>query len=848
MPIGPGSNLDSYELVARLGRGGMGEVYRAWDTKLDRFVALKVLSDMWREDPSSLVRFEREAKVLASLNHPNIVGIFDFSEAEGHAYAVMELLEGRDLREILDEGPLTLRRALEVASQVAMGLSAAHRAGVIHRDLKPANIFMESGGRVKLLDFGIAKRLAGKIPEDGPPVEKAPPTSTNEGVLLGTVGYMAPEQLQSGNPVDARSDLFALGCVLYEMVTGERAFASETSMGTLHAILTQDPDLDRPQLTPGLRELLEHCLAKPQDQRFQDAQDLAYALEALQRPPSGIVPVLETKAKRGRWLLTASLIAGASILLILGGRQRTLPRGLPEFTPLSAFDGQVYTARFHDGGRAVYSIRQGDDSPQVLDASESGEEGLLPWAQGLVPCSVRPDGGWLALKGTRRLDRGHEIFEGDLLLGGKEKGTWRTLADGVSGADASADGSVIVAVRRVGGRYRIEAPMGQIRFESDGWAETPRLSPSGAQLAFIDRPANELGASVVVLDLKDGYRRALLQGWRDLRGLAWAGPDEVWFTGARDGGARGLFAVTLGGKVRALLTNPENLTLQDVDSKGQALICQEHVSFLVVARAPSHDPGSIVGMDPRLLGISWDGQWTTIASPGDVSEGKIYLAQVDREAQSIGQARLAVPSPDGTQAALASQAPGGWRIWIWSRQGSHDMGLKNFNGLRQVAWAPDGKALFLSGAVGTHGFRVWKLAIDSQELTPVCPEGISLERPFLVSPDGRWLLAEIGPLVTRFDLRNPSAPPQSVLGVSPGEQLMGWGKDATHILVAGARLPGQTAVLDLTDGSRETGFPLSAGEHAGALIDNALATQNGEAYAIGYRETRSRLFLVTGLR
>ncbi|HTL99069.1 MAG TPA: serine/threonine-protein kinase, partial [Holophagaceae bacterium] len=414
MPIGPGTQLGPYEITSRLGSGGMGEVFRAWDPKLDRFVAIKVLSDSWRQDPSFLARFEREAKVLASLNHPNIVSIFDFGEVDGRTFAVMELLEGRTLRQAIAEGPLPLAQAAGIGAEVAHGLAAAHRAGIIHRDLKPENIFLTASGPVKLLDFGLAKKIVTRSssPSDGEPEMR--PTSTNAGVLLGTVGYMAPEQLQADGEVDGRSDLFALGCVLYEMVVGVKAFASETPMGTLHAILTQDPDFERIEMPSALREVLRHCLAKPPDQRFQDAQDLAYALETFRRPFSGAIePVPRPPSRRG-WVVLASALAGI-LMLVLGLRIWISSPPLPAFIPLSPYEGQVLAARFDAAGRVVFALRQGDDLPQVLQAQPGGTESAVPDLQGMIPLCRQADGSWLILRGTRRLDPDREVLEGDLL-------------------------------------------------------------------------------------------------------------------------------------------------------------------------------------------------------------------------------------------------------------------------------------------------------------------------------------------------------------------------------------------------------------------------------------------------
>lgn len=839
MTFPPGTRLGPYEVVSHLGSGGMGEVYKAMDPKLDRLVAVKVLPESWQGDSTFLARFEREAKVLASLHHPNIVGIFDFGEADGRTYAVMELLEGRTLRQAIQEGPLPLNQVADIGSQVAHGLAAAHATGVIHRDLKPENIFLLKGGLVKLLDFGLAKKVVASKP-DGEDLAMHP-TSTNAGVLMGTVGYMAPEQLEPDGKADARSDLFALGCVLYEMLTGERVFRSETSMGTLHAILTQEPDLERPEIPPSLRELLRHCLAKQPALRFQNSLDLAFTLQALARP-AGFAPPSTPKMRNLTWKAAAILLVAGG-LLAFGLRLWMRTPALPVFTPLSPQEGQVITARFTRGGHVIYDLRQGHESFRAFEASPDAAERLLPELEGLIPLKRFDTGGWLLLRGTRKLDQGHEWISGDLLRADAQGGRLVPLTDGVSAADANRDGTLIVAIRRVDGHDRLEAPLGQVRVDSEGWLASPRISPSGNWVAFVEHDSGSQGASLVALHLKDRTRVELSKGWKDLEGLAWSSSDEVWFTASNGGEPRALYAASLRGRVRPVLAAPESLTLEDISPGGQALICQEQGLRAILARSPSEDPGLIQAEQPSLLGLSKDGRWTTFASP----LSRIYLRRFDGEMEALGTAVLAAPSPDGSQVALASPLGAGWKVTIWSRSGSREFPLPGFNTIRQLTWG-SATSILMAGSEGAGGFRVWRMSMEGGPPQPVCPEGVSPETPFRVSPDGRWLLIQAGPLLTRFDLQKPEAVPQTIPGISPGERILGWGMDDDHVLVIGSRLPALTAIMSLADGSRQPAFPLAAYGHEGALVDQALSAAGGEGYAIGCQETRSRLFLVGGLR
>jgi serine/threonine protein kinase len=297
MALSPGTKLGPYEVVGPAGAGGMGEVYRARDARLHRDVAIKVLPPAFSRDADRLSRFQQEARAVASLNHPNIMAIYDFGEHDDSPYIVAELLEGETLRDRLRGGALTMRKATDYAEQIARGLAAAHEKGVIHRDLKPENIFVTRDGRVKILDFGLAKltRPEGAVATDAATVA----SQTAPGVVMGTVGYMSPEQVK-GHIADNRSDLFSLGAILYEMMSGRRAFRGETSVETMSAILKEDP----PELTetnrnvpPAMERIVRHCLEKNPDERFQSARDVAFSLQVSREAQAN---KLQSRLLRGR--------------------------------------------------------------------------------------------------------------------------------------------------------------------------------------------------------------------------------------------------------------------------------------------------------------------------------------------------------------------------------------------------------------------------------------------------------------------------------------------------------------------------------------------------------------------
>ena len=289
MTLAAGTKLGRYEIRSKIGEGGMGEVYCARDERLNRNVAIKVLPSTFSQDAERLRRFEQEAQATSALNHPNILAIYDVGTHDGAPYVVSELLEGETLRQRIGGTALAPRRAIDYALQVTKGLSAAHGRGIIHRDLKPDNLFITKDGRVKILDFGLAKLTQ---PGDSELSQTSIPTrrvDTDPGKVMGTVGYMSPEQIK-GRAVDHRSDIFSFGAILYEMLSGRRAFHGESAAEAMSAILREDPpDLSETnqRISPALERLVNHCLEKNPEERFHSASDLAFALEALSSATSG---------------------------------------------------------------------------------------------------------------------------------------------------------------------------------------------------------------------------------------------------------------------------------------------------------------------------------------------------------------------------------------------------------------------------------------------------------------------------------------------------------------------------------------------------------------------------------
>src|ERR1039458_10012796 len=382
MALAPGTILGQYEIHSPLGAGGMGEVYRAHDTRLDREVAIKVLPESLTTDPDRLRRFEQEARAAAALNHPNILAVYQMATHDGVSYMVTELLDGETLRERLRRGPIPLRKAIDYAGQIAHGLAAAHDKGIVHRDLKPENLFITKDGRVKILDFGLAKLTQ---PTDSSELDATVAQGTEPGMVMGTAGYMSPEQVR-GKTADHRSDIFAFGTILYEMVTGKQTFRKPTSAETMTAILNEEPpsiSQIAPASPPGLQRVVHRCLEKSPEQRFQSASDMAFALDALS--DSTVTTSTGSHAPVGTgWTRRQKLFAGITgiTVLALGGLAYLLLR--PEPAPKVSnyvqltHDGKYKFLVGTEGSRLYYSVASPEYQGMEEMSTSGGEPKKLP--------------------------------------------------------------------------------------------------------------------------------------------------------------------------------------------------------------------------------------------------------------------------------------------------------------------------------------------------------------------------------------------------------------------------------------------------------------------------------------
>jgi hypothetical protein len=599
----------------------MGEVYRARDTRLGREVALKVISDGSALDPERLQRFEQEARVAGSLNHPNLVVVYDVGSEGGAPFLVTELLEGESLRHRLSRGRMPLRTALELGVQIAEGLAAAHARGVVHRDVKPENVFLTSGGRAKLLDFGIAKLTAPRAIEGTRNLLDTTLTpeglGTRPGAVLGTPGYMSPEQVR-GDPVDARTDIFSLGAVVYEMLSGKRAFPGATFVESGNAILHEEPAPLPEQIPPLVSLLVHRCLAKEPAHRVQAASDLAFALE-LARTPTGSARPDTRRTPGRRWVLgmgVALLLIGALGTMAQLARGRPV-RGPPQIERITFRDGAIWAARFTPEGRAVLSASW-DGQPETVYSSAPGSTELQDLGFGDARLVGISKGGELALV-MRPKFRSSWGAVGTLARAPLSGGLPRELAEDVLAADWTPGGQLVV-VRQVGAGQRIERPLGTTVFETSGLIRQLRVSPNGDAVAFVDEGIDE-PARIMLLDSRNQVR-PLSRGYSFIGGFAWnPRSNELWFAAGDGAFTDTLVAAPIDGPSYEVYRSPGEIRIQDIAVDGRVLFTleDEQYEFYVVkerGRAQRRLPGN----SPWIGGLSPDGE---LAALTDLSpEGK----------------------------------------------------------------------------------------------------------------------------------------------------------------------------------------------------------------------------------
>ena len=849
-----GQRVGHYRVLEKIGVGGMGEVFRARDERLARDVALKFIRPASGDNPDHLRRFEQEARAAAALNHPNIVAIYDVGFHGTTPYIVSELLQGKTLRRRLAEGPLPLRQASDLALQVAQGLTAAHDRHIVHRDLKPENLFITEDDRIKILDFGVAKV---QLPPDEDRGIQTLTTVTKSGAVVGTVAYMSPEQLR-GKPVDHRSDVFSFGAILYEMLTGRRAFQGETEVDTMTAVLREEPpatNLDHAAVPPGYRDILKHCLEKEPEDRFQSAKDLAFALQTL-GGSSGIRPGRYPARLRKSGALPWALVAIMAVAIVLLAATALLraPIKQPVYQRLTFEAGTVYAARFSSDGQSVVYGAAWNGKPVQLFSTVGNS--LLSQPLNLEKANllaVSPSNELaLVLDGTHNGQM--ETVNGTLARAPVAGGSPREVLPDVRWADWDAHGQLAV-VHDVAGRSRLEYPIGNVLYQSGGWISNIRISPLGNQIAFMDHPALWDTRGVVSLVDFAGHVQTLSPESKFEDGLAWR-PDgkEIWFTAIESGRDLSLMATDLSGKTRTVLDLPVGITLHDIAPDGRALVALDSrrlaTAFMTLGDTRDvdlswHDWNSVRDISPDAKSILFE----------DASEvaGPAY-AVVVRKVDGTPPVRLSEGSagsfsPDGKWAASTSTTQAAQINLL--PIGPGQIRSINVTGLAHIhnGWArflSDGQRLTVNGDETGRAARCYVVDLSSGKATPATPEGFSCGPS---SPDARAVVGK-GPNGSNAIYFLDGRAPQTIPSLDPRFNPLQWSNDGSLLYGSHAgEFPSNVYKVEIKTGKETLLQELKPGVPAGVVaVAPIVISRDGTHFAYSYNQTLSTLYVISGLR
>jgi eukaryotic-like serine/threonine-protein kinase len=836
----------------------MGEVYRATDSRLKREVALKVLPADVAGDPSRLARFQREAELLASLNHPHVAHVYGFQQSGAVTALVMELVDGEDLSQRIARGPLPLAEVLSLAKQIAEGLDAAHERGIVHRDLKPANVRVRPDGTVKLIDFGLAKALA-----PGGHVTTTETALSLPGVIVGTPAYMSPEQAR-GEMAGREADAWSFGVVLYEMLTGNSPFAGPTATDTLVQVLTASPDLSRlpPGTPPAVHRLIRRCLERSLAERWRNLADARIELEealADRREPSHTAaPPSTTRLSRRTVLLSgaAATLLGASGFA--GGawlRRRDRPTSAPSYLRLTFRRGLVRSARFApDGETILYGALWDGDPCRVhtvrIDGPESRALDL-------------PESNLLAISRTGELALALGPHEGSIITYGTlarvpiAGGAPRQILDMVRFADWSPDGSELAVIRRAGFGDQLEYPIGKVLVRPDTGLGSGlgfvRIAPDGTRLAFVHYASvGSLEGRVSLVD-RSGTITPLSPKYRNIHGLTWRG-DEVVFTAADDRPLfRALLAVTPGTAPRTLSRLPTNVTVWDARPDGRLVMAQtDDRSVLIVRSQGDEGDRDLSWLDASVLeDLSIDGRlllFTEIGQGGG-AQSSAYLRGVDGSASvRLAAGRALALSPDTRWAAVRRSSGDSAPDVELLPTGAGEPRRLPADGLQVTGarWLPDGRRIALSAIDPGGGQRLFLHDLGSGQRTALTPEGVL---GWALAPDGSAVAVRELDQRIRVHALDGSAP-RELAGAREGDSLVGWftGGVLVRWLDEPRSTRGQIYRIDSKTGVREPWRTILPNDMAGIMALSAFCvTPDGQSQAYTWHRALSNLYLAEGL-